>query len=320
MASIARSFRLPTKEFEKQYREHLSGFLTWSERDHADKWLVFPANCGERLSIDEVALTNGELYTIVTNKAAHGRKGALVAIVEGTVADNVAAVLGRIPSITCASVVETTLDMSPAMEKIVRTAFPSSRLTTDRFHVQQLVSEAVQEIRVALRKEAIKEENDAIKRAREEKKRYTPIMYANGDTKKQLLARSVYLLFKSEGKWGERQQERALILFREFPELKRAYDLSMSFRFVYEHATSPADARERFAGWCTKAEASGIASFLTPLETYQTHEETICNYFIDRSTNASAESFNAKLKNFRAVLRGVRDRKFFLFRVATLYA
>ncbi len=319
MASIARSFRLPIKEFEKQYREHLSQFLTWSERDHADQWLIFPANCGARLAIDEVALTNGELYTIVTNKAAHGRKGALVAIVEGTVADNVALVLGRIPGITRASVVETTLDMSPAMEKIVRSAFPRSRLTTDRFHVQQLVSEAVQEMRIAARKEAIKEENDAIKRAREEKKRYTPTLYANGDTKKQLLARSMYLLFKTEGKWGARQTERAVILFREFPELKAAYDLSMSFRFVYEHAASPSDARERFARWCANAEASGIASFLTPIETYQAHDATICNYFIDRSTNAAAESFNAKLKNFRAVLRGVRDRKFFLFRVATLY-
>ena len=294
MASIARSFRLPIKEFEKQYREHLSGFLTWSEREHADKWLVFPANCGERLAIDEVALTNGELYTIVTNKAAHGRKGALVAIVEGTVADNVALVLGRIPWITRASVVETTLDMSPAMERIVRTSFPQSRLTTDRFHVQQLLSEAVQEIRVAARKEAIKEENDAIKQAREEKKRYVPILYANGDTKKQLLARSIYLLFKTEGKWGERQTERALILFREFPELKAAYDLSMSFRFVYENATSPDNARERFARWCAKAKASKIDSFLTPVETYQAHEETICNYFIDRSTNGPVTAYSRR--------------------------
>jgi len=49
------------------------------------------------------------------------------------------------------------------------------------------------------------------------------------------------------------------------------------------------------------------------------HEYNILNYFINRSTNASAESFNAKLKGFRAVVRGVRDKKFFLFRIAKLY-
>jgi len=38
------------------------------------------------------------------------------------------------------------------------------------------------------------------------------------------------------------------------------------------------------------------------------------------NTNASAESFNAKLKAFRVSLRGVRDINFFLFRVAKIYA
>ncbi|MCY1720215.1 transposase [Prolixibacteraceae bacterium Z1-6] len=44
------------------------------------------------------------------------------------------------------------------------------------------------------------------------------------------------------------------------------------------------------------------------------------SYFETRSTNASAESFNAKLKAFRAALRGVSDIKYFLFRVAKIYA
>ncbi|WP_336877066.1 transposase, partial [Sphingobacterium siyangense] len=43
-------------------------------------------------------------------------------------------------------------------------------------------------------------------------------------------------------------------------------------------------------------------------------------YFDNRSTNASAESFNAKLKAFRGVFRGVRDTTFFLYSVMKLYA
>ncbi|WP_252191228.1 transposase [Polaribacter sp. Q13] len=44
------------------------------------------------------------------------------------------------------------------------------------------------------------------------------------------------------------------------------------------------------------------------------------NYFNNRSTNASAESFNAKIKEFRTQFRGVRDVKFFLYRLTKLYA
>ncbi|MGE5393775.1 MAG: transposase, partial [Candidatus Saccharibacteria bacterium] len=46
----------------------------------------------------------------------------------------------------------------------------------------------------------------------------------------------------------------------------------------------------------------------------------ILNFFDNRSTNASAESFNAKIKAFRSGLRGVRDVNFFLYRLAKIYA
>lgn len=55
-------------------------------------------------------------------------------------------------------------------------------------------------------------------------------------------------------------------------------------------------------------------------QTIKAYEDNILNYFNNRSTNASAESFNAKLKGFRALVRGVQDVKFFLFRVAKLYS
>lgn len=44
------------------------------------------------------------------------------------------------------------------------------------------------------------------------------------------------------------------------------------------------------------------------------------DYFPDRLTNASAESFNSKLKGFRSLVRGIRDINFFLFRIHTFYS
>ena len=124
----------------------MSGFRSWDQREHADMWILYGYNVGAHLSIDEVALTNGELYTIVTNKAAHGKSGALIAIVKGTKVSDVATVVSRIDAVTRNTVTEVTLDMSPAMEAIAQQSFPKARLVTDRFHVQQLVSDAVQEV------------------------------------------------------------------------------------------------------------------------------------------------------------------------------
>lgn len=227
--------------------------------------------------------------------------------------------LSRLPQAVRDKVLEVTLDMSNAMDKSVQGAFTKATLVTDRFHVQQIVTDAVQEIRIALRKEAIREESKAILRAREKKKPYQPKTYENEDTKKQLLARSRYLLFKPSSKWTENQQKRAVILFREFPELHHAYNLSMSFRSWYENNTSKEQARVELQRWYQKIEEEQIEPFLAVAESIKAHEETILNYFTNRSTNASAESFNAKLKGFRTLVRGVRDIKFFLFRVTKLY-
>jgi hypothetical protein len=61
-------------QLERHYKEHLSGYYDWEQLSPAGEWLLFPQNMGSRLSIDETSLSDGELYTIVTNKAAKGRK------------------------------------------------------------------------------------------------------------------------------------------------------------------------------------------------------------------------------------------------------
>jgi len=172
---------------------------------HAEDWVLFPENLGEYLSIDETSVSQGELYTILTNKSAKGKKGAIVAIVKGTNSEKVSQVLRKTPSSQRNKVKEITLDMAPTMEKIARHSFPKANQVTDRFHVQQLASEAVQELRIKHRWAAIDQENKEMELAKSSDQRYIPEVLENGDSQKQLLARSRYLLFKREDKWSPSQ-------------------------------------------------------------------------------------------------------------------
>ena len=151
MSVIAESNHLDANTFQGQYKDILSNYRTWDQKDHADQWLLFPQNIGAKLSIDEVALSNGELYTILTNKAAKGQKGAVVAIVKGTQSKIVTDIIGKIPVSDLMAVSEITLDMSSSMEWIATQSFLNAVKITDRFHAQQLVSDALQDVRVALR-------------------------------------------------------------------------------------------------------------------------------------------------------------------------
>jgi transposase len=210
--------------------------------------------------------------------------------------------------------------MAGSMKLIARTSFPSATRVIDRFHVQQLATEAVQEIRVKYRWEAIDQENKAIKAARKNKISYQAEVFDNGDSRKQLLARSRFILFKSTEKWTKTQKIRANILFSEYPMIKQAYDLSNQLRSIYNNCTDKTIALTRLAKWYNAVELSDFKSFRIVMNTISLNYREILNYFDNRSTNASAESFNAKIKAFRAQLRGVKNKEFFLFRLTQIYA
>lgn len=159
-------FGLDGKRLEEQYVAHLSDFTSWNQKEHANDWILFPENIGENLSIDETSLSQGELYTIVTNKAAKGQKGAIVAMVKGTESERVIKVLHKIKDSARKKVKEVTLDLAPTMERIVKRSFPKAKLVSDRFHVQQLAFEAVQEMRINHRWQAIEQENKEIELAK----------------------------------------------------------------------------------------------------------------------------------------------------------
>lgn len=305
---------------EEQYRDHLSNFHSWDQLEHASDWILFEENIGPFLSIDETALSQGELYTVLTNKEAKGKKGALIAMIKGTNSEKIRAILDRIPSWKRNKVKEITLDMAATMEKIAKYSFPKAILVTDRFHVQKLAYDAVQEMRIKYRWEAIEQENKEIELAKELRKKHIPDVLENGDTLKQLLARSRYLLFKSKSSWTPSQIHRAEILFHRYPALEKAYNLSMQLGNIFHTVKVKGIAFTKLAQWYNNVEQADFKSFNTVARSIEAHYPTILNYFNNRSTNASAESFNAKIKAFRSAFRGVKDVSFFLFRLANIYA
>lgn len=97
------------------------------------------------------------------------------------------------------------------MKPIAKRCCPKAIQVTHRFHIQKLALEALQEIRIKL--------------AKANNKQYAPEILQDGDTLKQLLARSRYLRYKSHSNWTESQKVRANILFERYPYIKIDFKL-----------------------------------------------------------------------------------------------
>lgn len=281
--------------------------------------MLFPNNLGKYLSIDELSLSKGELYTFVTHKKGKSKQGTLVACVKGTRSEDIIKILEKLPLETRKQVKEITLDMAKNMEFSVKMAFPNATLVTDRFHVVKLAMESLQHLRVKQRWIELDKENKAILEARKQGTKYKSIRLSNGDTAKQLLARSRYIIAKKINDWTPNQKQRAELLFKLYPHLETAYKHTLEFRSIYQN-TDKEKAKEYFNKWIEDTTEKELETFYTTANTVKANFENILNFFNNRNTNANAESFNAKIKLFRANLRGVTDTSFFLFRLHKLFA
>jgi transposase len=131
---------------------------------------------------------------------------------------------------------------------------------------------------------------------------------------------TVEFQIKSEHNWTDEQEQRARILFNRYPDIEIAYQLTQKLSWIFNHTKDKIYAFTRLAKWHEKVEQPGVKSFNTLSRTIINHHKTILNFFDNFSTNASAESFNAKIKAIRAQYRGVGNINFVLFRIAKLYA
>jgi len=220
---------------------------------------LYGKNIGKHLSLDETSLSNGELYTILTNKNAKGQKGSIVAIIKGTKAEDIITVIKKINLSRRNMVKEVTVDMAPNMNLVIKKCFPKAETVTDRFHVQKLALEAVQEQRIKHRWEIIEQESKAIEKAKKQGEVY-------------------------KDKWTESQKIRAQLLFELYPNIQKAYKLAMDLRAIYDKNTDKNIARVKLAKWYNQVETLELKSFSTIAKTIQNNYEKILNYFNNRST------------------------------------
>jgi transposase len=153
MSNIASYFGVEPQKLQRHYKTRVSGYKQWEQLPHAQEYLIYPENISDKLSIDEVSLSKGELYTFITNKNTGQRnKQSVVAVINGTEAKTIQAVLERLPLEKRNQVKEVSMDMARNMGLAVENCFPKAKKVIDRFHVVRLVMDAMQHLRVSYRR------------------------------------------------------------------------------------------------------------------------------------------------------------------------
>jgi len=98
----------------------LIDFLDWEQLSHANDCILFEENLGSHFGLDETALSQGELYMVLTNKEKKVRKGALVAMIKGTRNETVRQILEKMPFRKRNKVLEMTFDIAESFNAKIK--------------------------------------------------------------------------------------------------------------------------------------------------------------------------------------------------------
>lgn len=317
------------------YKNHLSGFHTDKEQKELHHYdipppimdqeniavpIVKPNNVGYSMALDEKYI-NGRFYTLLTNNKT-GKIALMAASIRKQDIDIAMQYLGD----KRFDVKYLTRDLSNTFDWVGRTNFMNACHIADKFHVLRHLFESLHDLRIFHRQKWLTKKREAQQQARQENRVYKKIkeeILENGDSHAELLARSIYLLYKKKENWSLSQAARAKVLFKHYPAIEKAYQLTMQFRSWYV-ATNVGKCIEQIKGklyqWYEDVEKHGIIELLNFKTMVIKHEGVICNYFINGMTNAKAEAINRVIQSVLTTHVSTRNINFAHFRIKKLLA
>lgn len=324
-------FSLKPKTLHYWYKEYLSGYNQdvemgrWGEK----KILVVeketgeiikerpvpiakPENFGTHMTIDEKQIGK-KMYSIMTN----AKTGKIALLAQTMKPEELKQAMENYLSEKLSDVRSVSCDMSPSYKKFAKDIFPNTQLVVDKFHVIKHLMDALQQVRKQIKTQCINNEKTLAKQTTD-----------NPDSEKtwsdiELLERSRYILCKMQPDWEEDEKEMMEHLFNSYPLLQTAYELTQQLRRWYNGRNVGKNLRTlemELYIWCDKVSQSRISAFRGVRKMIEKHQDDILNYFKEGQTNAKAENMNGKIQRFLANNYGIKDRDFFLFRVAGYFS
>ena len=234
----------------------------------------------EQLGIDDTSFRRGQDYVTVFADLDPDQRRA-VFVCEGRDAQTVEQFVGFLEDHGGGTdnIVEVCQDMSQAYSAGVRGHLKKAKVTFDRFHVKQKLSEAIDTVR------------------RQEAK-----------THKELLKNTRYLWLKRPDNLTVKQLDWLDVLLLQPLDTVRAYELALKFDDFYE-LTDPAEAEEYLRRWVTEARGSELEPLAAFADTLEGHWSGVLRWHSTRVSNGLLEGLNSLIQTAKRRARGYRSAR-----------
>ena len=228
------------------------------------------------ICIDETSFKRGQSYVTVISDAIARR---VIDVEDGRDSETVEKFSYKLEEKggKCENVHTFVSDMSAAFIGGKEMCFPNARMVIDKFHVKQLMLNAMDEVRKAEQGKAVSNKRNAGKK----------------------------LLMIPEAKQSEQQREAVALLSKKYPKTGRAFRMVQGLDAMYQ-CNHPSEAEKVFNRLTSWLKRSRLEPMKKVADTLRKHKKAILGYFFARVTNAVAEGINSMIQSAKRRARGYR--------------
>jgi len=218
------------------------------------------------LGVDEYASRKGQRYdTVVVDLKGH----TIFEVSPGRSAKSLSSLWDHHPGKQ--RIRAAVIDMSRAFLAGLQAVGHRITIAVDRFHVEQHVFAAVEEVRRRLQRTASPQEKKRLKAHRQ-------------------------LLRKRAEELSPKERAARSRLLEDYPELALAIRLADQVHRWYAREQTVAQARRALSLWVAQVESSGIPELIQATGALKEWRDYILNYFVVFVTNGATEGLNTKIK------------------------
>jgi len=233
-----------------------------------------------RVGLDEKAFSKGQRYVTVLYDLD---QSTVEAVTFGNDAESAVACFSELSAEQLDSVEAIALDMSPAYVKAAKQVIPlaEQKIVHDRFHVMQLATKAVDQVRRSEHKQLLSEGDDCLTNTR-------------------------YLWLTSQEHLTDAQQSRFDDVFRSELLTGKAWAYKEMLRDLWNHPDSRS-ATTFFQDWYRSVIHTNLAPMKKVARTIKQRLQNVVSYCTHRITNAVAEGMNSKIMSIKRRVGGFRN-------------
>lgn len=237
-----------------------------------------------RIGIDEKAFAKGHSYITLLYDLDNS---TVEAITDGHDTESGNACFSQLSSDQIASVEAVAMDMSPAYVKAAKQSLPlaEEKIVHDRFHVMQLATKAVDQVRRGEHRQLQKDDDNR-------------------------LAKTKYLWIKSQENLSEKQQAKLDDVFTLQLQTGKAWAYKELLRDLWHHHDA-ASATEYFKDWFRRVIHTKLKPMKKVARTIKQRLANVVSYCTHGITNAVAEGINSKIMSIKRRVGGYRNRENF---------